>query len=299
MKKIMVFLGILILVIQQSCIKPEFHINHVIVVGIDGMGGNAIINAETPYIDSLIKYGSYTLNARAVLPTSSSPNWASMIMGAGPEQHGITSNNWEKSDHKLPPVEIGPGGIFPTVFSVIKSGDQNTINGAIYQWKDFGRLFEKEFVDYDTSAFSEIRTTELACDFIRKQKPTFCFIHIDHVDGAGHKWGYDSERYYEGVERADLLIGKIKKAVIEAGISDKTIIIISADHGGLGKGHGGEPMNEVEIPVILTGPVIKQGYKIKSQVNIYDIASTVVYALDLKQPEAWIGKPIEEVFLKD
>ena len=37
-----------------------------------------------------------SIHARGVIPTVSSPNWASMIMGAGPEQHGITSNDWSE-----------------------------------------------------------------------------------------------------------------------------------------------------------------------------------------------------------
>jgi len=39
----------------------------------------------------------------------SSPNWASMLMGAGPEQRGITSNRWELDEHRLTPQTHGPG----------------------------------------------------------------------------------------------------------------------------------------------------------------------------------------------
>ncbi len=68
-------------------------VKHVLVIGIDGLSPDGILNARTPVLDSLMAHGSATMRARAVLPTSSSSNWASMIMGAGPEQHGITSNN--------------------------------------------------------------------------------------------------------------------------------------------------------------------------------------------------------------
>ena len=278
----------------------EKHVNrridHVIIIGIDGMGGTGIENSATPTIDSLMLFGSYTLNARGVLPTSSSPNWASMIMGAGPEQHGITSNEWQKDNYILPPTVKGPEGIFPTIFSVIKANNRNAVTGAVYQWKDFGRLFEKSLVDYDTSALGENKTTELACDFIQSSLPEFCFIHIDHVDGAGHKWGYDSERYHGGVEKADRLIKQIINAIQAAGISENTLLIVSADHGGNNKGHGGETFNEIRIPIILSGYGVKKNFEIKSQVNIYDIASTVAYALGYEQPQSWIGKPIKTIF---
>jgi len=292
----------LILFIFTVLINPinEEHVNrridHVIIIGIDGMGGTGIENSPTPTIDSLMVAGSYTLNARGVLPTSSSPNWASMIMGAGPEQHGITSNEWQKDNYILPPTVKGPEGIFPTIFSVIKANNENALTGAVYQWKDFGRLFEKSLVDYDTSALGENKTTELACDFIQSSLPEFCFIHIDHVDGAGHKWGYDSERYHGGVEKADGLIKQIINVIQAAGISESTLLIVSADHGGNNKGHGGETFNEIRIPIILSGYGIKRNFEIKSQVNIYDIASTVAYALGYEQPQSWIGKPIKTIF---
>lgn len=269
---------------------------HVVVIGIDGMGAYGLSRANTPTIDSLMSAGSYTLKARAVLPTSSSPSWASMIMGAGPEQHGITSNDWQPDNYTLPPTIEGPGGMFPTIFSVIKKNKAEAITGAIYQWNDFGRLFEKEMVDYDTSALSEHRTTKLASDFIAASAPDFCFIHIDHVDGAGHKWGYDSKKYFGGIERADELIKRIVESIWAAGIEKETLLIISADHGGLKKGHGGESLLEIQIPVILSGKGIKSGFEISSQVNIYDIASTVSFALGYLQPEEWIGEPIKSAF---
>ena len=279
-----------------SCDYQRRKVNHVIIIGIDGMGGTAIELSDTPTLDSLMEHGAYTLNARGVLPTSSSPNWASMIMGAGPEQHGITSNEWQKDHHTLPPIVQGEGGTFPTIFSVVKKASPQSLTGAIYQWKEFGRLIEKEFVDFDTSALGENRTVELAREFIVQQQPAFCFIHIDHVDGAGHKWGYDSEKYHGGVEKADMLIKEIIASVEEAGIKNETLIIISADHGGNGKSHGGETLNEIRIPVILAGNGVKKNYEIVAHVNIYDIAPTVAYLLGYEPPECWIGKPITAAF---
>ncbi len=295
MQFLILFISIAITSLMNSQ-DSDRKFDHVVIVGIDGMGGTSIENSPTPTLDSLMQSGSYTLNARGVLPTSSSPNWASMIMGAGPEQHGITSNDWQKDSYILPPIVKGPEGIFPTIFSVIKENDDNPVTGAIYQWKDFGRLFEKNLVDYDTSALGENQTTNLACDFIQSQKPEFCFIHIDHVDGAGHKWGYDSERYHGGVEKADRLINQIIRSIRKAGIAENTLLIVSADHGGYEKGHGGETLNEIRIPVILCGNGIKKNFKLDTQVNIYDIASTSAFALGYDQPGSWIGRPIVSAF---
>ena len=88
-------------------------VNHVVIIGCDGMSPDGIQKAKTPSMDSLMRRGAYTLRARGVMPTSSSPNWASMIMGAGPEQHGITSNGWRPDKFEIAPTAVGSGGIFP------------------------------------------------------------------------------------------------------------------------------------------------------------------------------------------
>src|SRR5262245_4685229 len=78
--------------------------DHVRVIGVDGRGSEGLRRAKAPVIRKLIGQGAHTFSARAVIPTVSSPNWASMIMGAGPEEHGVTSNAWEPGTHEIPPV---------------------------------------------------------------------------------------------------------------------------------------------------------------------------------------------------
>jgi predicted AlkP superfamily pyrophosphatase or phosphodiesterase len=97
MLKITLVLNILLMLalttgFTQAQDKP-YIVNHVIIVGVDGMSPNGIQNANTPNMDFMMKNGSYSFHARAVLPSSSSSNWSSMIMGAGTEVHGITSND--------------------------------------------------------------------------------------------------------------------------------------------------------------------------------------------------------------
>lgn len=292
-------IGILFL---WSCAKkesgaPDLGIEHVVVIGFDGLSPDGLENATTPNFDRLMHEGSYTMNARAVLPSSSSPNWASMIMGAGPEQHGITSNAWETDNFVLPAVAQGEDFLFPTIFRLIDSQVENAEVGAIYHWGGFGRLFEKNAVDFDSNPKTEEETATVASEYIKSKSPNFTFIHFDHIDHAGHEFGHGSKEYYESVEKGDILLGMVVKSIYEAGIAGKTLVLISADHGGLGKGHGGESLKEVEIPFIVWGKSIKKGHSIKYPVYQYDNAATVAFALGLKTPNAWIGKPVKSVFV--
>ena len=87
-------------------------IEHVIIIGLDGASPDGIRSANTPVIHQLIKEGAVKWNVRTVLPSSSSPNWASMIMGAGTEAHGIIDNDWGRAEYTLPPIVSDEDGIF-------------------------------------------------------------------------------------------------------------------------------------------------------------------------------------------
>jgi len=272
-------------------------ISHVVVIGFDGLSPDGLQNAYTPTFDRLMEEGASTLHARAVLPTSSSSNWASMIMGAGPEQHGITSNAWERDHFTLPTVAQSDVFLFPTIFHLIRKQWDTAEIGAIYHWGGFGRLFEKGAVDYDLHPLNEDETAVMASAYIRKKNPTFTFIHFDHVDHAGHQYGHGTPEYYQSVQKADSLLSRVISAIEETPMNQKTLVLISSDHGGVGTRHGGASLEEIEIPFLMWGTGVKKNYKIKHPVYQYDNASTVAFALGIKPPKAWIGQPVREAFI--
>lgn len=120
---------------------------HVIVFGVDGLSVDGVNRANTPHLHQMMQESAWTLEARGVMPTLSSPNWASMIDGAGPEQHGITSNGYLKPMRELQPVCRDEAGMFPTIFHVIRQ-EQPTAGLAIFHdWAGFANLVEKTAPD--------------------------------------------------------------------------------------------------------------------------------------------------------
>ena len=270
---------------------------HVVVFGVDGMSPDGVRRANTPNMHLLMQQGAYTLHARSVLPTSSSPNWASMISGAGPEQHGVTANSWERNDDGIAPVAVGDEGIFPTIFSVVRYGKPKAEIGVIHDWDGLARLVETTKVNYISHQEGPYNTVSEAVKYINAKKPDFLFLHLDNVDDAGHGAGHGSAEYYKAVGVADSLLGVVIEAYKKVGLYDNTIFIVSADHGGIGHGHGGESMAEMEIPFIICGTGINKNYEIKGPVYQYDNAATVAYIWHLATPNAWIGKPVRSAFI--
>ncbi|MCF2443694.1 alkaline phosphatase family protein [Dyadobacter sp. CY345] len=276
--------------------KAPSGIEHVIVIGIDGLSPDGIQKAKTPVIHDMIANGSVKWNVRTVLTSSSSQNWASMIMGAGPEQHGIISNDWEMDDHTLPPIVQEADGRFPTIFSVFHKAKPEAEIGTVYHWDGFGRLFQKNALNYDKNFSTEDSTATDFIRYIKDKKPALGFVHFDHVDHAGHHGGHGSQEYYQSVAKADSLVGQILKGIKDAGIEENTSVIIWADHGGIGYGHGGATPQEAEIAGIFYGKDVKKGYKIEQQVYTYDLAATIAFALDITPPYAWTGRPVKSAF---
>lgn len=298
--KTMKYTPYFILVLILSSCQPQGPsrpaIEHVIVLGVDGMSPSGVQKATTPNLNRVMREGAFTFHARAVLGTSSSQNWASMIMGAGPEQHGITTNGWERNNFSIEPTATGMEDIFPSIFGLVRQQLPGALIASIYDWGGFGRLYEKSAVDIDKNPEGPRETMAVAVDVIGEDLPAFTFIHLDHVDGAGHGYGHGSDEYFTAVELADSLLGNLLAALDAGSHWDNTLLIISADHGGVGTRHGGESMLELEIPWMAMGAGVAAGKQIVDPVDTYDTAATAAFALGLEPPYAWIGRPVTSAF---
>lgn len=269
------------------------HAKHIILIGSDGFGAYAFQKAKIPNIRKMMKNGCYSLQARAVLPTSSAVNWASMIMGSGPELHGYTE--WGSKTPELPSAQIGKGGIYPTIFSLIDEQLPNLKKGVSYTWGGIGYLFEKKMVDLDFNGKTDKNTVDKALRFIVEEKPIFTFIHMDEPDHAGHSVGHDTPEYYEAVEKIDSLVGHIINTLEKENMMEETIIIFSSDHGGIDKGHGGKTLLEAEIPWVIYGKGIAPKGKLEQTIVTYDTGATIAFLLGLEVPEFWRGKPVAAI----
>jgi predicted AlkP superfamily pyrophosphatase or phosphodiesterase len=256
--------------------------------------------ADMPNVKQLMADGAYTLKKRSVFPSSSAVNWASMFMGAGPELHGYTAWNSQKPD--LPSRTVTHYGIFPTVFGLLRDAYPDAEIGNIYEWDGIGYLveteainFTQEIVNHDT----QYAITSVACDYIKKSKPNLFSIIIDQPDHVGHSDGHDTPAYYEVLTMLDGYIGHIIQATKDAGIYDETIFILTGDHGGIDKGHGGITLEEMETPFIISGKNIKKGLNFDESMMQFDIAPTIAYIFRLEQPQVWTGRPMKQVFAEN
>lgn len=294
-KKNLLLILVLTIFTVSSAFAAKPKAKHVVWIGLDGWGAYSVEKADMPVTKQFMKDGSYTLKKRSVLPSSSAVNWASMFMGAGPELHGYTE--WGSKTPELPSRELNKHGIFPTVFQLLRDAQPDAEIGCVYDWDGIKYLVDTLSMNYHAQGPDYNKQPEalceMACKYITDKKPTMTLIVFDNPDHVGHGDGHDTPAYYANIKQLDSYIGRIVDAVKKAGIYDDTIFIITADHGGIEKGHGGKTMMEMETPFIIAGKNIKKGYCFDDiSMMQFDCASTVAEIFNLKQPQVWIGRPM-------
>ena len=126
---------------------------------------------------------------------------------------------------------------------------------------------------------------ELATNYLKSKDVNFAFVFLHQTDAADHRDGWMSEPYLKAIVNADRCIGTIMEV-----LSEETILMLTADHGGKGYTHGADSPEETTIPFIIKGPGIPKGYRINETVRITDIAPTIASFLGIEAPTGWIGK---------
>ena len=274
-------------------VKPH-EVEHVFFIGLDGWGAYSVDESGMVNVKNLMENGSYTLKKRTVLPSHSAANWASMWMGVGPEVHGFYECCSRTPD--LEPRMTPKNGIFPTVFQLLRDKEPEAEIGCLYEWDGIKYLIDTLSVNcYRQVAHDDI--CHEAINYIKEKKPRLAAFIYDEPDHVGHSAGHDTPEYYEVLVRLDNWIGEIVQAIEEAGIMDKSVIMITSDHGGIGHGHGGRTMEEMETPWIIYGKGIKKDYCFDDlSVMQYDVASTMAALLGLEQPQPWFGRHLTQIF---
>lgn len=268
---------------------------HVIIIGVDGLSVDGVSTANVPHLRGLMARSAWTLAARGVMPTLSSPNWASAINGASPAQHGITSNGYLRHMVEFRPVCQTDDGKFPTIFGLLRADYPTSKIAVFHDWAGFADLLEKRAPDVVRHVAGAPKTTAAAIAYWTANRPALMFLHLDNVDHAGHAHGWFSKQYYQAVEDADGYVGQVLDMVDALSARDATYILVTSDHGGTKHGHGKNSLAEIQIPWILSGPGVTPG-QIAVPVNLFDTALTVAWIFRLEPSVCWIGRPVLTAF---
>ena len=142
---------------------------HVILVESDGFGAYVFEKVRIPHLRKMMQEGSYSLDLRSVLTSSSAVIWTSMIMGSGPELHGYTE--WGSKTPEVLSRTVGETGIYPSIFNLLEKQKPEAKKRVSYTWAGIGYLSEKQWVDLNFNGKDDRQTLKRALEFIVEEKP--------------------------------------------------------------------------------------------------------------------------------
>ena len=271
---------------------------HVVFLGFDGLSGSRLAHGvPMPNLSRLMAEGAWTLASRSILPSASACNWRSLFTCSPVENHGFTK--WNTREPEFEPAALDADGRYPDIFSELRRQRPGARIEYIYEWSGMAFVAATNACDFVHAVKGDEQisgTTDVAVERIRSSRPDFLAVAYDNPDHAGHGHGWDSAEYVDCCRRLDEAIGRVLAAIRDAGMADETVVVISSDHGGRDRRHGGATLAEMARPVVIFGPGVKRGWRIRGASDVCDTGATLAALLGLRFPQAWTGRPMRDAF---
>lgn len=257
--------------------------NPILVISVDGLRPDAILKADANVMQALIRTGTYFVNAVTVRPSITLPSHTSMLTGLDPKQHGIWWNDYQ------PHLGIVK---YPTLFEFAKKAGLST--AAFVGKSKFLHLNRPNSLTYFevTEQNGDSVSKALKKYLANNELPDITWLHIPDPDRVGHKLGWMSPFYIDAVDDADEAVKEILEAATKKSKNGPPVVILTADHGGMGFNHSQDNDENNHIPLVVNGPGIEPGVLKYTRVCIYDVTPTVLRLKDLPLADNFMGRPL-------
>jgi arylsulfatase A-like enzyme len=268
---------------------------HVVIISVDGLRPDAIARFSPPSIARLAREGATSLVARTVEPNLTLPSHTSMLTGTEPAVHGITWNSDQTlvRGHELP---------VPTIFAIVRQSGLTT--AAFFSKSKFHHLEIARDLNYSQSPnggwgkILAFRTAEDVERILSHSRPNLLFIHLGEPDYTGHFIGWMTPAYGTAVRAADKAIARILAASDRAFGAGKYVVILTADHGGAGRGHLKVDSINRTIPWIAWGQGVAGPTSLPPGIRTMDTAATALWLLGISVPPHMVGRPVRSAFAR-
>lgn len=221
---------------------------HVYLVVVDGLGATDVDAAHMPRLtDRALVSPGLRAEARAVMPTRTNPNHATLLTGVYPESHGITGNGWwDPVAHASAALESAALIESETLFTVAEATRPELVTVAAFSKAKLGRLFSA-VPDHQRAPdllwvpategptghllglASDAETMDAFLAATAEHEPDLAAINLSEVDRTSHEQGPaaagDARRH------ADAAIGRLLDDLHTRGRWDRAVVVVTADHG--------------------------------------------------------------------
>ncbi|MEE8162237.1 MAG: alkaline phosphatase family protein, partial [Acidobacteriota bacterium] len=238
-----------------------------VVISIDGLSPRYYTKEGTeklfPTLEHFTQRGSYASGVIGVLPTLTFPSHTTLVTGATPALHGISSNllfdplkrnqggwNWFAEDIKADtlwkaaarkglktgsvfwPVTVGAriDYLIPAFWRIGDSLDSVRLLRAV----STPRLLEEveaRFATFESQKMSDRDRARIGLYILQKYRPALMLIKLSDLDRAHHVAGPNSQQAIQALQTIDRGIADVLEGIHSEGLKETTVVAIVSDHG--------------------------------------------------------------------
>ncbi|NLN88984.1 MAG: sulfatase-like hydrolase/transferase [candidate division WS1 bacterium] len=264
--------------------------DHVFLVIVDGCAPRYLQRLDLPNIRSLVQAGVSTDRALTVRPSLTLPATASIVSGLPPSRHSVDWDEWRPDLGAMRVssifTEARRAGRSCAGFVGPRKLEHLAPAGVFGIFLSFGQTDEVVM----SAALEHLRDPEL--------RASLYFIHLPDLERAGTRYGWGSMQYMNAVLEVDRQIGRLLTTISRLGLSNRSAMVITSDHGGEANRHDVYVETIMRVPWIVAGVGVHQNYVIPTQVSVIDTAPTVLALMGISAPESWEGRVPERVLAR-
>ena len=278
----------------------------------------------TPNIDRLARRG---VRFERVYCQSSItlPSHCSMLTSLYPPAHGVRENGTfrlDESRETLAEIFARHGYYTGAVVSSFVLDSRFGLNQGFNEYLDefekpgsalyyFNDSWQGHKIDIFECSADEVTLKALRWLEQNAKTPFFLFLHyfdlhVPYSPPREYARKYKGDLYAGELAYVDKCIGSVLEYLEAAGLSERTVIVVTGDHGEcLGehdfRGHGAELYEQIlKVPWVIVDPRIQtKGTVIKHPVNSIDIFPTILSLLKIPCPVDISGKGRTSLFVEN
>ena len=260
---------------------------HVVIIGVDG-GGAFFKDTDTPRCDEIFNGQATTYRSKTSFPTISAQCWGSILHGVLPEFHKLTNESIKTTPYP-------DNSLYPSIFRVAREAMPEAELASFVEWDPINvGIVENGFDITKVTGNDDSDVTERVITYLTYNRPSLLFVQFSEPDEIGEKYGFGTDIHLASVSSMDAFIGRIHDKLKQKGLLDETLFIVTADHGGIGKTHGGNSDEERYVFLGIAGKNVANGSITDAESR--DVAAIAAHALGLERPTTWTGHVPTGVF---
>jgi choline-sulfatase len=250
----------------------------------DRLGIYGAANVSTPHIDRLAHEGAWAPQAVVHAPLTR-PSHASLFTGRYPAEHGIRDN----ISPPLPANEPVLAALFEqekfATAAFVSSVVLDRQSGLARGFSLYGDRMER---DGDRRTGDLVVADAIAwLKGLEEKTPFFAWVHLydphaPYEPPSPFKEQYAGRPYDGTVAWSDELVGRLIAALRETNTLDRTLVVVTSDHGEALGEHGEDVHGyfiyeaTLRVPLVIRGPGVNAGTRLNGVVRTIDLYPTIV-----------------------